>query len=687
MIKRAIVAGFVIAALSTLHVRWCSAAEPMVMVVMDPLSKPLSCDCVRGYAQRDYAVLAAKLEQATGRDVRVVWHQSLAEALKETDGKADLVIGKYSVVVADAKSTKRRLSPVAQLTGKDGTTNQHGLIVVRSADSAIDLKSLDGYKILFGPIEAEEKSTAAERAFQHAGIQYDDTAERFGACSEAATAMLKMPQDQKVAAVISSYAEPLLKGCGSIREGELRVVGKTENVPFVTAFLRNDLPQDVSESIQIALLTAGTDREFLKSMETLAGFVPWTGKPTKNVEKESDNKTEIAPEKDNSRTGASWPQFRGPKRDGRIDWLPERLPDLKDDLVWSRSMPSVGLGGIAIDDGVVIISGRDASDTSDTFTAFSLSDGRPMWQDAYPSAGSFDYGNTPRATPAIVGSVVYTLGTAGVMSALDLHSGMPRWRVDLAKRFNEPPMTWGFCSSPLVVDETVYVQLGSKTPLVALNASDGETRWAGPGRPAGYSSLVSTQKRGFTLLVGTDRLGYFIRFARDGRYVWFRNRPISGDFAVPAPLIDEKTLFFTGENNGVEAYDLDKAMFGDGFNLAPSATNDRVLPDSHTPVLVGDQLLVAYAGLQCLDAANGMAEKWTVATDQITAYASIIASEQRALVTTEDSQLILVDLAEGNILETASLADDAPPLLSHPAIANDHLVLRVGNDVRCYRLQ
>ena len=57
-------------------------AEPFVLVVMDPLSKPLSCDCVRGYAQREYKLLAKHLEQSLGREDKVVWYESLAEATK-----------------------------------------------------------------------------------------------------------------------------------------------------------------------------------------------------------------------------------------------------------------------------------------------------------------------------------------------------------------------------------------------------------------------------------------------------------------------------------------------------------------------------------------------------------------------------------------------------------------------------
>ena len=47
------------------------------MVVMDPLSKPLSCPCVEGYAQRDYEQLAAYLSERTGYRVTAAFSESL----------------------------------------------------------------------------------------------------------------------------------------------------------------------------------------------------------------------------------------------------------------------------------------------------------------------------------------------------------------------------------------------------------------------------------------------------------------------------------------------------------------------------------------------------------------------------------------------------------------------------------
>ena len=46
-----------------LPARAASKPEPLLFVVMDPLSKELACACVKGYAQRDYRKLAAQITE------------------------------------------------------------------------------------------------------------------------------------------------------------------------------------------------------------------------------------------------------------------------------------------------------------------------------------------------------------------------------------------------------------------------------------------------------------------------------------------------------------------------------------------------------------------------------------------------------------------------------------------------
>lgn len=250
------------------------AAEPLVVVVMDPLSGPLACDCVEGYAQRKYEKLGAYLEKSLKRPVKVAWNDSLAEALKDdTAGKADVIIGKHSVILAQTKKLKIDVAPIARLTGRDGATDQWGLLVVRSEDAAQSEGDLNGYRVFAGPEEAEEKSGAAAKLFKEAGVVVNSTPEIFDACSEAAKGLMKLPADAKAVAVISSYAEPLLEGCKAVQKGDLRVIGRTESIPFVTAFANAKVSAEDKAKITAALLETGTNVELLIALETLEGFV------------------------------------------------------------------------------------------------------------------------------------------------------------------------------------------------------------------------------------------------------------------------------------------------------------------------------------------------------------------------------------------------------------------------------
>jgi ABC-type phosphate/phosphonate transport system substrate-binding protein len=256
------------------------------MIVMDPLAKPLSCPCVQGYAQRDYGQLAKQLEQELHRPVRVVYNESLSTALKkETQGQADLVIGKHSVVRFDGERAKLKLSPIARLTDKLGVTTMTGLVVVPADDPAKAVADLAGYRLVFGPPECDEKHAAAIALFQKHGVKLPVKLETSAACSDGACSILENAKTQKGAAVISSYARPLLEGCGTVPKGSLRLVGQTEPVPFIEAFVNEQLPEADRNSLKAALLLVVSDKALLTALETRDGFVPIDEKPTEVAKK------------------------------------------------------------------------------------------------------------------------------------------------------------------------------------------------------------------------------------------------------------------------------------------------------------------------------------------------------------------------------------------------------------------
>ncbi|HMO34458.1 MAG TPA: PhnD/SsuA/transferrin family substrate-binding protein [Gemmatales bacterium] len=249
----------------------------LCLVVMDPLAAPLSCECVKGYAQRDYEKLARYLEVELNTPVEVHFSETLGTALeRKTKGLADIIIGKYSVVLAQGKSSQLKVVPLASLTGKDGSTTQTGLIVVPTKDPALTVADLKGYRIYFGTTDAEEKYQAALQLFKDSEVELatDVQHEHCSACSDGAIAILDLHKNGiKAAAVISSYAKPLLEGCGTIKKGDLRVVGETDPVPFVTAFAHEKLTTAERHRIQQALLQIHKSQELLDALESKAGFV------------------------------------------------------------------------------------------------------------------------------------------------------------------------------------------------------------------------------------------------------------------------------------------------------------------------------------------------------------------------------------------------------------------------------
>ena len=251
------------------------ADETFHLVVMDPLAKPLSCPCVEGYAQRDYEQLAKLLSAELGREVKVAFNESLKVALmRDTGGRADIVIGKHSVVVSDAEKAGLQLSPRLALTGKDGQTKMTGLFVVPSSDPAKKLADLQDYRIIFGSEECDEKYSAALAALKAQKVNLPaGKYETCKACSEGATTILELGQGAKAATVISSYAAPLLEGCGTIKKGDLRMIGTTAPVRFIEAFVSDALPAPQQAAIESALAKVATRPDLLKALETKSGFV------------------------------------------------------------------------------------------------------------------------------------------------------------------------------------------------------------------------------------------------------------------------------------------------------------------------------------------------------------------------------------------------------------------------------
>ncbi|QDU54388.1 PhnD/SsuA/transferrin family substrate-binding protein [Aeoliella mucimassa] len=697
---------------------WASAdepeQEPLNMVVMDPLAAPLSCPCVEGYAQRKYEKLAEYLTEKLGREVTVSFGESISRAMEKGDIEtAHIIIGKDSVVRGDAAKLKFRVMPVAQLTGKDGSTTQTGLVVVRGGDAAQKIEDLEGYRILYGPQECDEKFAAPRELLAQAGIDVvaAEQAETSAACSDGACKIIEWGDSEKAAAVISSYAAPLLEGCGTIQKGDLRVVGETKPVPFVTAFVHRKVAKEDRRAIRQALVNSLDDPELMLALETLQGFVPVTkeyrelyktkaaeAKAAKSQESTTDSaSTDSATSTDAAQTEQpapasttlGWTGWRGPHRDAHVRALPTSLPELLPS-VWQVPLAHAGLGGVAATDKYVVIGDRNLPNTGDEFRCYDADTGLLLWMVDYPAEGHLDYDNTPRATPLIVagkpGTVmesprVYLLGAFGDLTCADLATGLIYWQKNIRQEFGaDNELVWGTCSSPLVVDDKLIVNPGApEASIVALDLATGLPIWQTPGNTSGYGSLITAKLGGRLQIVGHDRTSLGGWDVATGERLWTLVPPRKGDFNVPTPIAIDGQLLVTTEGNGTRLYAFDDA----GRIVAePKAVQPQLAPDMSTPVVVGRRVFCVCRHLYELDLDNALVEVARLEDRSLDDYAPILADSERLLVLAHGGELLLIDITgpEPTITSRTYLFDDPQTreaeLYSHPALVGNHLYVR-----------
>jgi outer membrane protein assembly factor BamB len=178
--------------------------------------------------------------------------------------------------------------------------------------------------------------------------------------------------------------------------------------------------------------------------------------------------------------GDTWPQWRGPSRDGQFHGRP--WPTSLDtnhlqqrwrvNLAPSYSGPIVSTGTVFVTETV--------NRTSERVRALDRTTGATLWEREWTGALSVPFfaksnGDWIRATPALDGKRLYVAGMRDVLVCLDTDTGEEIWRVDFVARFKTPLPAFGYVSSPLIDGDWLYTQAGAS--VVKLRKDTGEVVW------------------------------------------------------------------------------------------------------------------------------------------------------------------------------------------------------------------
>lgn len=636
-------------------------SSPLTVVVMDPLAAELACACVGDYAQRDYHALTDYLGNALDRPVTIVFADNLDKATRQLGGDAPvLVIGKESVVRFDAKQSGLTLEPICRLTDTQGRTTLTGLFVVKAHDPAWTLSDLSNRRILLGTADSDEKHVAALKALKVAGVEPPQDLEIRGACSDAAIDVVDSSESLPTAAVISSYALPLLEGCGSIERGSLRVLGETRPVPFISVYFNISVVGARKDNIKSAFLRVCNHPELLEAMESSNGFTPWVA--------------------------TDWPDWRGPNRDGQTAYLPENLP-MPIPILWERRMTGPALAGLAANPDVLLTAERDPFDTRDVFRCLNASDGKTLWTLSYEATACLDYGSSPRATPVIAGDKAYLLGALGLLHCVNVTNGSVLWKRHLVKDLDGKQPIWGYSSTPLVVEDTIIVNPGGPvTSLMALNRHTGEILWQTSGAEAAYGSFIAKEFGGRMQIVGYDAISLGGWDFHTGKRLWTLTPSRSGDFNVPTPLEVNGQLLVATENNGTRLYRFRK----DGVIVQdPVAWNTDLAPETTSPVVSNGTVVGCGSALRCLDPENELNEVWCAEDIDPGPHASLIVSVDRLLMLTYSGELLLLDNSSSSlhVIARRQILEEGAEIYAHPAVSGGCLFLRDDMRLVCLALE
>lgn len=258
-----------------------------------------------------------------------------------------------------------------------------------------------------------------------------------------------------------------------------------------------------------------------------------------------------------------WPQWMGPTRNGVYaeNGIVESIPSDGLTVKW-RSPISLGYSGPAVVGDKVFVTdyvkatgtatnnpgGRDALTGSERVLCLSAKSGEQIWKFEYERPYNLSYPSGPRATPAVDGDRVYSLGAEGDLVCLEVETGKPVWKKQLKEIYKTESPIWGYASHPLVHGDLVYTLAGGEgSAVVAFNKMTGKQVWAAlTTKDIGYCPPMIYELGGKELLLVWHSESINALDPETGDTVW--DYPLAPRYgmSISAPQLLGNRLFASG---------------------------------------------------------------------------------------------------------------------------------------------
>jgi outer membrane protein assembly factor BamB len=391
---------------------------------------------------------------------------------------------------------------------------------------------------------------------------------------------------------------------------------------------------------------------------------------------------------------ADWPQFLGPRRDGSADdaAIRTRWPQQGPPRLWRYPLGAGWSGPVVVQGRAYIfhrLKDREVLDCLEVKT------GKRIWRDELPTdyVDDFNFDDGPRATPAIAGQSIVTLGASGVLAVRATPTGQLIWQRNINRDYNVRKGFFGTATSPLVVGQKVIVNVGGQAKgagVVAFDLASGKELWRTAQDEVSYSSPALATIHGEPVAVFLTRAGLLgvgvergtVKFARP----WRARLHASVNGATP--LVRGSQVFVSASySTGALLVEV-----APDFSLKELWKGDDILSCHYnTPVRIGDFLYGvdgrAEAGpdLVCVEWASGKV-RWR---QERFGCAGLITVGRQIVAINDQGEAVVfaADPTAYRELARARVLDGRGPVRAMPALADGLLLARDTGQLVCVDLR
>ncbi len=392
----------------------------------------------------------------------------------------------------------------------------------------------------------------------------------------------------------------------------------------------------------------------------------------------------------------NWPQWRGPSMNGVSEEknLPVRW-STEENVAWKLALPSLSGSTPIIWGERVFLNVADGDELS--LWCVDRKGGSVLWKRRLGGGNTkMRKHNMSSPSPVTDGKSVFVMTGTGVLKGFDF-GGRELWARDVQKDYGEFGLNWGYASSPLLFEDSLYIQVlhGMNTDdpsyLIRVDNKTGKTLWK-VERPTTairespdsyttpallrYGQTIEVVVSGGDCVTGHD--------PATGKELWRAGglNPDNNPFyrIVASPVITGNIIYAPSRVRPLLA--LRSGGRGDitRSHLLWSFQNG---PDVPTPVTDGKYFYVINdKGIMwCLDATTGKEIYGSQRIKPGTYSSSPVLADGKIYVTSEDGLTTVIK--EGPKFETLAENNLNEFCLSSPAISDGQIFIRTAQHLYC----